>query len=452
MSQPHADRDSILRAALLGNAGFSALTAILSLALGPDLESRLGLGSVAHLRSLGVQLALFAAWLAWMALRRAVPRWQAWVVVGLDGLWVIGSASLLLAPPADLAVSGRWAVAGVALMVAGFAVAQTVGLLAMKRHGAGGSGLADGRRTPLALGALALALACLVRVGGATGAAVEEGVEPLADLRTDALRRAGRSEAAARRGLEILRRTADRHGLQAWRGRRTLEVVATDEWALIEGKQYGHFPERVQRFRMRSLLGTFTSRLELLGGKGRGEIWGIQAWAGYRIGADQRAPTPSNERRIVFYLPTLQYFNELPFRLLSAPIVLDAGDAASGGKEYHRVLVTWGSVQANPDHDQYVLWIDRRSGRIEMTHYTVRDAFPSAQGTIHFEDYRDIQGVWLPFRQTVTVGGPDDARAPLERNFFHRLLVEEARFDAFEAELLRPFPERAETGDRKPGS
>ena len=152
---------------------------------------------------------------------------------------------------------------------------------------------------------------------------------PLADLRTNRVR--GGSIENARKGRELLQRVAERHGLKAWQGHSTMEVLATDTWT----GDSPWWPEPVQDLRTEALLGTFTSRVELLSGPREGEVWGLQAWSAYRkttmtaSAAFLDEPAPEIE----FYLPTLQYFNELPFRLLRADVILDGGDSRHRGRD-----------------------------------------------------------------------------------------------------------------------
>jgi len=279
-----------------------------------------------------------------------------------------------------------------------------------------------------------------------------------ADLRTETVRYPAPD--SERRGRELLEQLAERHGLAAWKRRTTMEVVGRDSWP--GGGPW--WPEATQRFRTQALLGSFTSRAELLDGRGRGELWGLQAWAPYRKSPADRVPTFLSEpdRAITFYLPTLQYFNELPFRLRSAPVVRDAGEAHHRGRGYQRVFVTWGGPEPRPEHDQYVLWIDQQTHLLSMVRYTLRDGvvwMPRVQarlfrsvmlGTMHYEDYRDVDGVMLPFVQTVVLPPPELTRYPLSEHFFHRIEVDEARFDSVPRETLLPDPARGETGDRKP--
>jgi hypothetical protein len=279
-----------------------------------------------------------------------------------------------------------------------------------------------------------------------------------ADLRTEAVRYPAPD--SERRGRELLDQLAERHGLAAWKRRTTMEVVGRDSWP--GGGPW--WPEATQRFRTQALLGTFTSRAELLDGRGRGELWGLQAWAPYKKRPADAVPTFLSEpdRAITFYLPTLQYFNELPFRLRSAPIVRYAGEAHQRGRHYQRVFVTWEGPEPRAAHDQYVLWIDQQTHLLSMVRYTLRDGvvwMPSVQarlfrsvmlGTMHYEDYREVDGVMLPFVQTVVLPPPELTRYPLSEHFFHRIDVDEARFDTVPRETLLPDTARGETGDRKP--
>lgn len=135
--------------------------------------------------------------------------------------------------------------------------------------------------------------------------------------------------------------------------------------------------------------------------------------------------------------PALQYFNELPFRLLSVDFHVYGGEREHRGRIYELVVATWGSLEPNSQHDQYLVWIDAETKRIVMCRYTMRDFGPAYAGTIHYEDYRSIQGVLVPFRQTVVIPAPQHTLYPLDRYFFHQERLESASFDRVNrAELI----------------
>lgn len=277
----------------------------------------------------------------------------------------------------------------------------------------------------------------------------------LVDLRNDSLNRNGIGQEQATKGRQLLLLTANRHGLQNWEKYSTCELTCVDEWDGIMGKSGRHWPEVKQTFRFQTLLGTFTSRVELLDGPQKGEIWGIQSWACYKKKNESAEPVFQHDESIHFYLPAIQYFSGLPFRLQSAEVFAYMGERTLNGQNYDLVFVSWGHNQPNEVHDQYILWINKETFLIDIVHYTVREAFNAAQGTIYFSDYREVQGVWLPFVQTVKAESPKEGETafPLSlfigKRFFHEIRILDAGFDVFRKEILIPDPSKAAPGDIK---
>ncbi len=278
-----------------------------------------------------------------------------------------------------------------------------------------------------------------------------------ADLRNSSVKD-GVDQNSMKRGRALLKSAAERAGLYTWRAFRTKEFVAVDEWS----GNSPWWPSNPQRFRMRTVLNSFSSRVELLDGSARQEIWGIQSWVPFVQKPGQTQSTILDQNRAIeFYLPTLQYFDELSFRILAAPLITDARKIEFRDESYHRVFATWGSWEPHPDFDQYELWINDQSGLIEMVHYTVRDAVkfsPDNQkpmmkalstGTIHFSDFRSVQGVLMPFVQIVTLGSPRNSIHPVHQNFFHKLTVDSASYDTVSADQIYSDPGRPEIGDKK---
>lgn len=118
-----------LRRVFLTNAGFSAFCAILFLALTDRLAAWTGFAA-ADVQSLGVELGIFAAFVAWVGTRdfdRGWARALAALVATGDTLWVFGSLALAAGIPAglvELTVAGRVLVVLQATVVADFAFLQ----------------------------------------------------------------------------------------------------------------------------------------------------------------------------------------------------------------------------------------------------------------------------------------------------------------------------------------
>ena len=446
---------ALLRRSLGANALFSALSAAVLVSRANRLADHLAL-STGDLVALGAQLGVFAALLLLLATRPRLGRiWTqiaAALVVLADAGWALGSLGALAGGIA-------WTGAGTALVLTGaivtgtLAALQTIGILRIRRTG---EAAREVPRRPLgarvkraiALAATTLGLFVLLYL-----------LLPWADLRAETVRRPDPAEASAAAGRELLEAVARAHGVEAFAALRTMEIVAVDEWA----GDSAWWPEPAQRFRAERLLGTFTSRVELLDGPEAGRVRGIQSWTPYRR-ESTGAPLerPHTDPMITFYLPTLQYFDELPFRLLEATVALDAGEATVGGRAYRRLFVTWNDPAPHAAVDQYELLVDPETLLIAKVSYTVRDGAATspawmrplmriaAVGTMHYEDYREIDGVMMAFRQTVTLGSAEATPETLEESFFHRLLVESVRFDTVAPGALLPIDGLPEPGDRKP--
>ncbi|MEM9552718.1 MAG: hypothetical protein AAGC60_00545 [Acidobacteriota bacterium] len=119
-----------LRPTLFTNATFSGLAAILAIDFASALGPWLG-AEPALLRSLGVELGLFALAVGFVAWRLTPERpWTRYAVLAiavLDLLWVAASVALLLAPTSPLTVAGTWVVALQALAVLDFGLIQLAG-------------------------------------------------------------------------------------------------------------------------------------------------------------------------------------------------------------------------------------------------------------------------------------------------------------------------------------
>lgn len=136
------DASRLLRGAFLANALFSGLSSVVLLACASPVASFLGVISRADVIGMGVSLLVFAFWVLWLSSRELPSRRQALVVIALDLLWVIGTVSFLLAPPAGLEAGGKWAIAIVGDVVAVLAVAEILGFRRYVRGTAALSGTA----------------------------------------------------------------------------------------------------------------------------------------------------------------------------------------------------------------------------------------------------------------------------------------------------------------------
>ncbi len=256
------------------------------------------------------------------------------------------------------------------------------------------------------------------------------------DIRPDSVR-AGIDDEARAQGRAWLAKCAAAHGgLERWRALRDARVVLTDSWpSLVMRVGAMPWPATGQRLEAAFLLGTGSGRLTHLGGASDGLVWGVQNWVAWHQ-AKGGKPVYEPDADVKFWVPTVAYFLELPFRLPEAEIVAYAGDAVLDGRPHARVFATWGGAEPQDAVDQYVVYIDRETHLVGSVFYTVRDFFAGLTGAMRYRDYREVDGLKIAFEMTATAK-PDSSIV------MHVMRVEEAHFGVGKpADFYIPDPKR----------
>lgn len=272
----------------------------------------------------------------------------------------------------------------------------------------------------------------------------------LADLRTEKLEETGPTPAEQQKGKELLEEAWKVHGQDKLSSFETYEVIAQDHWKGLLGSFGNVWPVNQTDMRLRFAVGSFDSQVKIIEGKKEGWMAGLQSWKYYE-GKTEAAIEFKNkpDDRVKFGLSAYQYFFELADRLRKAPIITFAGEHTFKDNSYDIVFVSWETTEPHQGHDQYRLWINKNSKVIEYTEYTVRENYlPGAKhlyGSIHFTDYRDIDGVKIPFKQAVFLNAPSEN----DNKYVHQLSIQSFKFDAFEKEKLYLNPDLDPIGDAK---
>ena len=214
-----------------------------------------------------------------------------------------------------------------------------------------------------------------------------------------------------REGRALLNTMRGAHGGESrWREFQRADVVVTHDivfapyrWLLGE---YGHNP---QRMKWSSLLGTENARLVFLDGPDQGLQWGVQNWATFKI-EPNKEPVFEQDSGVSFYVPTGLYFLTVAFRIQEASSVALIGEKEWEGRTYDIVMATWDGFEPKAALDQYVLWIDRETRRLDYMTFTVRDQGGFIVATISYLDYREVAGILFPFEARIVRGDePDDS-------------------------------------------
>ena len=176
-----------------------------------------------------------------------------------------------------------------------------------------------------------------------------------------------------------------------------------------------------QKIKVTSVLGSDDGRLEFMEGENVGTSWGVQNWVTYSK-SESKPLIFKDDTDIKFWIPTIKYFTELPFRIVEAPLRRFIGRSTQNNKHYLKVYVTWNSLEPNDEYDQYILWINEQSYILEYVEYTVRDIMASVRGILYYYDYRIVDGIKIPFGMRV-LENPDD-----NKSVMHDMVLETAHF------------------------
>lgn len=134
-TRPGADQGSgrLLKTAMMDNAFVSGISGLVLVVGATGLDTWLGVNQWV-LVGVGVGLLGFAADLVWWSRSDRLLKVGGRIAVAADAAWVIG-AVLLIAFTGVLTRSGDMALAAVSVVVAGFALAQWLGVRRLDRSG-----------------------------------------------------------------------------------------------------------------------------------------------------------------------------------------------------------------------------------------------------------------------------------------------------------------------------
>lgn len=270
----------------------------------------------------------------------------------------------------------------------------------------------------------------------------------LADIRPEKLKQpAAIDPVAEEKGRALLESMASAHGgREAWLSLGPVAVTLTDKWYQTIPKWFAMpWEENGERVRLEWLPASDDSRLTFLENDHRGSQWGIQNWATYEVPPPDNKIIFEQDSDIKFWLPTMEYFIEAPFRLGEADVVAHAGrrtlpGAGSEATRYDVVFLSWKKSEPQKKIDQYQAWINTENNRLEYLYYTVRDMAPFITGCAWYRDFREVSnGVTLA--QTITIvsePGADDV--------LHEMKLEKMEFQTKKApEYFRPDPSKGRT-------
>jgi hypothetical protein len=252
----------------------------------------------------------------------------------------------------------------------------------------------------------------------ALGLALCLGLGCAVDLRPAALPEL--PDAAARQaGAERLAGVARAQGLDRWQRFSELRFRLVDSSvASCFAGGLAAFWSASQTFDVQLAVRDSVVRVRFVAGSHGGETFGIKGDLAYRI-AESGALEFERDSCTEQYLRSLRATLVLPLELAISSGSGDvsafaAGERTLAGKSYDIVLVAAPAPYGTSADEQYVLWIERESARVEWLERTDRRRSRRAREVLHYLAYRDVQGVMLPERIERVAAVGDSAGRRLE--------------------------------------
>jgi len=242
----------------------------------------------------------------------------------------------------------------------------------------------------------------------------------------------------------LLESCAKAHGQKAWQDITTYRLEIEDRFFPPMGEFSHPFEEDSIHLMLTYIPNTFSGQMRFLSSRRLGRIWGIQGSKPYWITKNGRVRKTDSEN-IKFWLPTYQYFFEFPFRILNADTIAYVGEKMIGENLCNGVFASWNTLSPQKNIDQYLIWINKETKRIEKLEYTIRDAYAYnfLTGAIFYKDYKYFDNeILLPTRLPVESN-------LLKEGFLHEIILHDFEKNYSSVEKLSPYPNIKINGDRK---
>jgi len=232
-----------------------------------------------------------------------------------------------------------------------------------------------------------------------------------------------------KKAKEVLKEMGEAHNIQFWNNIETYNVTFEDEFYGFLGSQSHPFKEQKVILSLSYMPKENNGQLKFLSGKDKGTLWGIQSGQVYE--KSEGGDVVLNENKdMIFWIPTYQYFIEFPIRIQEATALEYLGFKTINDIEAEGVLASWGTVNAQKDIDQYMIWVNAKTKRIIKIDYTIREMNNFSSGTAYFNDYMNYGGLLLPAQLPV--------ESNLKKGYLHKMKIVDFKSDLFSKNTLLP--------------
>lgn len=198
-----------------------------------------------------------------------------------------------------------------------------------------------------------------------------------------------------------------------------MKVNASDIWESSFIRWMTPLSENAQKFRASLSLYHQDIDYTFLNGQKKGQTIGFDGQSYEYIGTQKNY---KDSTAISLYLESLQSYFEWNQTLLRKSTLTILGMKEIKKIPYWVVYATEGPTKELDKYDQYLIYINIRSGRIDYIEFTMRKLMKAYKGVIHYQNYKVVQGILMPF----WIGVADSITQP---EFDHYFVVESIEFD-----------------------
>lgn len=264
----------------------------------------------------------------------------------------------------------------------------------------------------------------------------------LSDIRTEYVKKEGTISTNLEKGKTLLQNIHTGQSPAAWADIDIYELTLSDEFFGLQGSLAKPFPGKKISMQAFFAPNSYDGKLTFNEGKLKGTTWGIQSWKTYTQESGKQVNFDKN-KKIEFWLPTYQYFIELPARVQHANVISYAGEQSFKGQNYDLVYVTWKVQEPQKDIDQYMIWINKETNTVDLVEFTIRDQVNFLTATAVYEDLKDAgDGVLLPKRISIKPNKDKDG-------ILHQIGLSNFKANHIPASTVRPDTNLKTMGDDK---
>lgn len=122
--------------------------------------------------------------------------------------------------------------------------------------------------------------------------------------------------------------------------------------------------------------------------------YGVQSGRTYTIDGD--AVKQTNKELQDFYISTVRYLIEMPFRAYDAEVKKFVGEVQINGKQYYQVFYSWGGTKPDKEVDQFILYINNVTAEVEYATFTVRGSSKKSYTSVRFSQFNTYDRFRIP--------------------------------------------------------